>query len=418
MSAGSRAGENSATRIMSFFRYQAVDQTGKVVNGTMDAPTEAHVSARLAQMGYRPQAVMPAPSAAQNAAAPQLPTTQSSSLGGVSARQLAIFFRQFAALARSGINLYQTMETLGPRAGHPALVASSKEMAEAARTGGRISDVMERYPRVYASHVTAGVRAGETGGFLDIILDEIALDYEQDVAFYKGFAVPRAIILQGLAALAIGQPVFPYLFPPPSRWGTYFQLVFLRNIPILLAGMAVSWMVYRRMQEPENRDSRDRLALRIPVFGDLARQKALASFVRTLRKLFAAGVGPITAWEGAMKVAPNAVIRDKLTEAYDMMQHGVALHDAFSATGLFANETEQLLATGVLSGQMVQMLDRVAEYYQDNVDRAYSSARFWMFRLAFTSTIILLGALVIMLMSSYFSSVFNWVDDFMPEASS
>jgi type IV pilus assembly protein PilC len=172
------------------------------------------------------------------------------------------------------------------------------------------------------------------------------------------------------------------------------------------------------MQEPENREKRDKLALRIPVFGDLARQKALASFVRSLRKLFAAGLGPITAWEGAMNVAPNVVIRDKLIEAHGMMQKSVALHDAFTATGLFANETEQLLATGVVSGQMVQMLDRVAEYYQDNVDRAYSSARFWMFRLAFTMCIILVGALVIMLMSSYFSSVFKWVDDFLPEASS
>jgi type IV pilus assembly protein PilC len=159
------------------------------------------------------------------------------------------------------------------------------------------------------------------------------------------------------------------------------------------------------------------MALKTPVFGDLARQKALASFVRTLRKLFAAGLGPITAWEGAMHVAPNVVIREKLIEAYDMMQHGVALHDAFSATGLFANETEQLLATGVVSGQMVQMLDRVAEYYQDNVDRAYSSARFWMFRLASTMVIVLMGALVITLIISYFSSVFSFVDEFLPEAS-
>jgi type IV pilus assembly protein PilC len=151
------------------------------------------------------------------------------------------------------------------------------------------------------------------------------------------------------------------------------------------------------------------------VFGDLARQKALASFVRTLRKLFNAGVGPITAWEGAMNVAPNAVIRDKLREAHGMMQNGVPLHDAFSATRLFANETEQLLATGVVSGQMVEMLDRVAEYYQDNVDRAYNSSRFWMYRIAFTSIIILVGALVITLTYTYFSSVFNFTRDYFPE---
>ena len=117
-----------------------------------------------------------------------------------------------------------------------------------------------------------------------------------------------------------------------------------------------------------------------------------------------------------MNVAPNTVIRGTLVEAYDMMQHGVALHDAFSATGLFANETEQLLATGVVSGQMVPMLDRVAEYYQDNVDRAYSSARWWMYRFAGVATLILMGALMIMVVINYFSSVFSFTDNFMPEA--
>jgi len=408
---------------MSYYRYEAVDRAGKIVMGTMDAPTEAHVNARLSQMGYRPHTVTAAPAKAQrqaSSAQPSAPSAQLSTLnsqpsrmGGVSARQLAVYFRQYAALVRSGINLYQAMETLGPRAGHPALVESSAEMATAARTGGRVSDVMERYPRVYAQHVVASVRAGETGGFLDIVLDEIALDYEQDVAFYKGFAVPRAVILQGFVAIAIGQPVFPTLFPPPSRWGEYFMLVFLRNIPILLAVLGLAWWWFRRLQEPENVEKRDRLALRTPVFGDLARQKALASFVRTLRKLFAAGVGPITAWEGAMNVAPNSVIRAKLVEAYDMMQNGVAIHDAFTATGLFANETEQLLATGVVSGQMVQMMDRVAEYYQDSVERSYSTARYWMFRIAGVTTIALAGALMIILVINYFSSVFSFADNFM-----
>ena len=413
---------------MSYYRYEAIDRAGKIVMGTMDAPTEAHVNARLSQMGYRPQAVTAAPSkrpvgSRQSAVGSQprsvtQPSTlnpQHSRMGGVSARQLAVYFRQFAALVRSGISLYQAMETLGPRAGHPALVQSSAEMATAARTGGRVSDIMERYPRVYADHVVASVRAGESGGFLDIILDEIALDYEQDVAFYKGFAVPRAVILQGFVAIAIGQPVFPTLFPGPSRWGEYFMLVFFRNVPILLGILGLAWWWFRRMQEPENRGKRDRLALRMPVFGDLARQKALASFVRTLRKLFAAGVGPITAWEGAMNVAPNSIIRAKLVEAYDMIENGVPLHDAFTATGLFANETEQLMATGVVSGQMVQMMDRVAEYYQDSVERAYSTARFWMFRIAGVTTIVLAGALMIVLVINYFSSVFNFADSFMQE---
>ena len=259
---------------MSFFRYEAVDSTGKVVLGTMDAPTEAHVSARLSQMGFRAQAVAPAASFSRTAAKAQhaTVTVKSSRLGPARARDLALFFRQFAALVRSGITLFQAMEHLAPQTRQLALQQTAREMGETARSGGRISDVMGRYPRLYASHVVASVRAGELGGFLDIVLDEIALDYEQDMAFYKGMAIPRALILQGLFALAVGVSVFPHVFPHQD-WATFAKLVFLRNIPILLAILGLGYWWYRRLQEPENREKRDRLAVRTPVFGDLARQK-------------------------------------------------------------------------------------------------------------------------------------------------
>jgi len=411
---------------MSFFRYEAVDRTGKIVMGTMDAPNEAMVSARLTQMGYRPQRVIPTPgtSARSNGAGavtgrqpsatsvPQ-PSTASppSYRGGATPKELALFFRQFAALVRSGITLFQALDHLAPRTPHAGLSQTAREMSDAARTGGRISDVMAQYPRLYASHVVAALRSGEQGGFLEIVLDEIALDYEQEIAFYKGTWITKWLIGQGLLALAIGQPLFPHLFPN-AQYGLYLRLVFLRNIPILaaLGGLLLLW--YNRMQLPENREKRDRLALKVPVFGDLARQKSLASFCRTLYHLFQAGIGPISAWEGAMNVAPNAVIRSKLVEAHEMVRGGVPIHDAFTATGLFANETEQLLATGIVSGQVVDMLDRVAVYYQDNVDRAFSNARYWMFSLAVSLTIALSGALLIILVKNYFAGIFEFADKF------
>jgi type IV pilus assembly protein PilC len=412
---------------MSFYRYEAVDRSGKTVNGTMDAPNESEVNARLAQQGFSPLKVTPAPTnGAKSQSVPgkavtlqQIPVKASSApeskLGGAGAKDQALFFRQFAALVRSGITLYQALEHLGPRTMQPALRQTAHEMAVAAHSGEQISSVMEKYPRLFARHIVASVRAAETGGFIEIVLDEIALDYEQEMAFYKGAGLLKAMLVQGIIAIAIGQPVFPHLFPPPSHWGTYFMLVFLRNLPIagaLLLGL--KWWL-KRLNEPENLMKRDSLLLKLPVFGDLVRQHALSSFVRMLRKLFQAGVSPITAWEGAMWVTPNAVIREKLVESHGMMQHNVPLHDAFSATGLFANETEQLLATGMVSGQMVDMLDRVAEYYQNNVDRAFGQSRFWMQRLAFSGAIALAGTLVIWLTVVYYQSVFEYPAKLFPE---
>lgn len=411
---------------MSYFRYEALDRNGKIVMGTMDAPDASVVDARLSQMGYHAQNVTAAPAlnrkpanGAQSAKTltpvPGVQPQDVSKRGGAGAKELALFFRQFAALVRSGIPLFQALDNLGPRTAQPALRDTAKEMTDAVRGGGRISDVMEKYPRLFAPHVVSSVRSGELGGFLDIVLDEIALDYEQDLAFYKGMWLPKAFIFQGLIAIAIAQPLFPTLFPN-AQFGQYLFLVVVRNLPIAAVLMLIARLIYLRYQQPDKLRDRDALALRVPVFGDLARQKALASFVRTLRRLFHAGLQPISAWEGAMNVASNTIIREKLVESYGLMQHGMALHDAFTATGLFANETEQLLATGVLSGQMVDMLDRVAEFYQNNVDRAFSHARFWMYRLGITATIILVGVLLIMMFKSYFAAVFGFTKDFMPEA--
>jgi type IV pilus assembly protein PilC len=259
--------------------------------------------------------------------------------------------------------------------------------------------------------VIASVRGGEKGGFLEIVLDEIALEYEQEVAFYKGMWLAKWGVAQGIAAIAIAQPVFPHLFPEPHL-DVYLKLLFLRNIPIAIAVFLLSRLFLHWLRQPAQTDLRDAWMLKIPAFGDLARQRSLAAFVRMLRKLFAAGLGPLTAWEGAMNVAPNAVIRRKLVEAYDIMQHNVPLHDAFAQTGLFANEAEQLLATGMVSGAMVDMLDRVADFYQANVDRAFETSRYVMKRIASVAVIVLGGFMIILLFKNYFASIFNFADTF------
>jgi type IV pilus assembly protein PilC len=401
---------------MSFYRYEAIDRTGKTVIGTMDAADESAVSARLTQMGYHPQRILPAPTSptrtktgAQVASSPKVAAI--SRLSGAGPKDMALFFRQFAALVRSGISLYQALDNLAPRTTNPALAQTAREMAETAHGGGRISDVMERYPRLYAPHVVASVRAGELGGFLEIVLDEIAYEYEQEIAFYKGMWLPKVLIIQELFVLAIVQPLFPTLLPD-NRLQEYLRLVLLRNIPLLIGFLLLIRVGYVWMQEPNRRTKRDALLLRIPVFGDLARQRSLAAFVRMLRRLFAAGIGPISAWEGAMHVVPNAPIRAKLVEAYGLMRQNIPLHEAFVATGLFASQTEQLLATGVMSGQIVDMLDRVSTYYQENVQRAFDSARFWMYRLGFSVFLALSGLVLILLTKTYFDSIFKFAESF------
>ncbi|HZO88939.1 MAG TPA: type II secretion system F family protein [Chthonomonadaceae bacterium] len=466
--------------MMNFF-YEAVDETGKTVLGKIDAVDAADVQRRLLQMGYRPQSIAPnlgaAPTnvpAVQNQAslngasemplltgnappvgqqltmkqgavrtgsitlagnaarvvgkqtrsaltqarslqtpAPAVPATP---LGGVKTRDLLLFFQQLASLVRSGMTLYTALENLAQRTPNRNLARTAREMAEVAHTGGRISDVMAQYPGIFEAHIIGIIRAGEMGGFLDTALAEIADDYQKNISLYRATWLPKLLATQALFTLALAQPVFPNLFPNFDV-RRYLALVLFRNLPIALA---VYWGIRlgsRLLQKPQNRRLRDSWALRLKPFGELQRQTALANFLVALRRLYAAGVSPIQAWEGAMNTASNAVLREELAQAYALMQQGASLPEAFAATGLFANEVEQLILTGHQSGEVVEMLDRAAEYYHLRAEEAASQARFMMLRYGILALLVLGGITSIWLTYSYFHGIFDWVDKFFaPEA--
>jgi len=214
-------------------------------------------------------------------------------------------------------------------------------------------------------------------------------------------------VLQAILAIALAQPLFPTLFPN-NQLNRYLALVFLRNIPIAVAFVLAVRAMWSRLRRPENAERRDRWTLSLPVFGDLSRQRSLAAFIRMLRRLYGAGLMPTQAWEGATYVVANSVIRERLKEASNLMQQGLPLHEAFRATGLFTSEVEQLIATGVVSGEVIEMLDRVAEYYQRNLEHAFEQSRFWMFRLALALFMALSGLVVILMAKTYFDAVFNF----------
>jgi len=384
---------------MPLYRYEATDSKGQTVYGVLSAHDENELRDELGSRGYRLVAVHS--TGDQASVTPRRPRLRAN------AASKALLFRQLASLSRAGISPYAALADLGARLTDPALKSVCIQMSETVRAGQTLSEAMEQYPSLFPAHIVATVRAGETGGFLDIALDEIGLEYEQEVAFYKGVWLPKALVLQAILAIALAQPLFPTLFPN-NQLNRYLALVFLRNIPIAVAFVLAVRAMWSRLRRPENAERRDRWTLSLPVFGDLSRQRSLAAFIRMLRRLYGAGLMPTQAWEGATYVVANSVIRERLKEASNLMQQGLPLHEAFRATGLFTSEVEQLIATGVVSGEVIEMLDRVAEYYQRNLEHAFEQSRFWMFRLALALFMALSGLVVILMAKTYFDAVFNF----------
>ena len=346
------------------------------------------------------------------------PIANASKLGGAGSRDLMLFFQQLASLVKSGMTINSALDNLGPRTRNANISKTARDMADAAKAGGRVSDVMARYPRIYPDHVVGMVRAGELGGFLEIALAEIAHTYEQNIALYKGAWLPKFLAIQALFALPLGLPLMSSIFK--VRPGGDLNLkanihdyMVQATIQFIICGVLYFLVVFgvKQLQLPQFRRFRDNLALKMPPFGALQRQAALANFVRMLRRLYQAGVSPIQAWEGAMWTSSNVVIREKLAGSYDMMQKGASFADAFTATGLFHNSIEQLLVTGQASGQMPEMLDQAAGYYQEQVEESASKVRRAMFLWGVRAMLILGGLLICWVAYSYFHGMFNFVDD-------
>ncbi len=338
-----------------------------------------------------------------------------SQLGGVNDRDRLFFFQQLAALVKSGISIYSALDNLGPRTANKNLSTVTREMADAAQTGGRVSDVMERYPRIFEDHIVGLVRAGELGGFLEISLSEIALTYEQNLALYKGAWLPKLLVIQGLYGLAIAIPVFPDILAHATldagiMPGVYTYLLHEAILlPLTFALIQAAKFGWGHLQLPQWRRFRDAATLRMPPYGDLHRQSALSAFVRMLRRLYHAGIGPAAAWEGAMHTASNVVIRERLASSYEMMQRGVNLPDAFAATDLFRGNMEQVLMTGHLSGQVVESLDQIAEYYQERVEEAADRSRKAIFTTGRVVMLVLGGITAAWLLKSCYGSTFDFV---------
>lgn len=381
----------------------------------MEAEDEQMVTSRLTHLGYRPLSVItPLSTPSQKVESTRPSSKQHLDVWAprVGLKDQALFYRQFASLIRAGISVYQALDNLAPRLSPPKMQEITHRMSHTAQSGGSISDVMQEYPSIFPSHAVGAVRAGEMGGFLDIVLDELATDIEQEIALHRGVWLPKTIFVQGLIGLFIIQPIFPSLWPN-DNFSLFLKLVLFRNLPLLVLTVLVYHLIVRVWMSPGNAWRKDIWTLKMPIVGNLVRQRSLASFIRMLRRLYHAGLPPHTAWAGATAVATNSQIRKKLSEAEQLIKNNVPIHEAFARTQLFTSEAEQLLATGVQSGEVIEMLDRIAEYYQEQVNQAFGQARFWMMRLGINGLLITGGAAFIYLTYYYFYTVMHFTDNWV-----
>ncbi len=306
--------------------------------------------------------------------------------GRVSKRALAVFTRQFSTMLGAGLPLLTCLEILSKQTESSGLKTVLGEVRADVEGGLSLADALRRQPKVFDNLFVNMVESGETGGALDTILQRLANYLEKSVALQrkiKGAMIYPAIITV-VAILAIAVllifviPIFAKMYQGVGReLPAMTQLVmkisdFMKVAALpLLIGLILLFTIIRRWHKTESgAKAMDPLFLKFPVFGDLIRKQAIARFSRTLSTLLASGVPIIDALEITAKSAGNWVIEDAILKARVSIKGGENIADPLSKTAVFPPMVTQMIAIGEASGGLDEMLSKVADFYDAEVDQA------------------------------------------------
>ena len=359
------------------FEYRGTSRTGTLVSGVRAAPTREALDAAL-----RREQVTPARIVAKREIAIPKPKVR----GKVSAKELAIFTRQFSVMIDAGLPLVQCLEILS---GQQENKAFAKVLAGVRRTvegGSTLANALRQYPKVFDDLYTNMVEAGETGGMLDDVLQRLSAHIEKAVKLRR--AVTSALIYPSAVVLIAGGVIFLLLWKVVPIFATLFAglgvalplptriVIGLSNaiasfaVPLLVLLGLGGYGLKLYYATPQGRMVIDTIILKLPILGDLMRKIAVAMFTRTLGTMIASGVPMLEAMDITARTAGNAVVEKAILEVRKAVETGRTIVDPLRETGVFPNIVVQMIGVGEQTGSLDAMLQKIADFYEDEVDAA------------------------------------------------
>ncbi|NJC74200.1 type II secretion system F family protein [Planosporangium thailandense] len=363
------------------FDYKIVDLHGKRSKGTIDASNEAAAIQLLRQQGLVPVALTEAGSGLRRDLS--LP-----GLGGrTTLKDLSVFARQFATMTASGMSLLRALAVLEDQAAKAPLKKALAEARIDVEAGMSLSAALAKHRKVFPALMVAMIRAGETGGFLDGALERIATNLEKEAVLrgkIKSALTYPVIVLLFTALLVAGVltfvvPIFEKMFaslggtlPLPTQIIVAASHSLVWSAPLLVAVAATGTTLVRRelRRRPAFRLAFDRLKLRLPVFGPLLAKIAISRFARNLGTLLNVGVPVIQALDVVGATTGNAVITEATRDLQAAVRDGHPMSAALGRHPVFPGMVTQMIEVGEESGRLTQMLDKVADFYDREVDAA------------------------------------------------
>jgi type IV pilus assembly protein PilC len=367
----------------STYEYSVRDRAGKLINGKLEADSQAAVVQKLKGMGYAPVSINESNNGMQ----------RELSIPGfgkkVKLKDLAIMSRQFATMINSGLSLLRALTILSEQTENSELARVLTEVRNDVETGNSLSASLGKHPKVFPPLFTNMTRAGEVGGFLDSVLLQIAENYEAEVKLRSKIksAMTYPIVVGCIAIIALVVmltfvvPTFEKMFaslgsklPAPTQMLVNISHMMKFLVPLMIIGGIGGFIVWGRIKHQERvRAVVDPLKLKIPVFGMLFRKVALARFARNLGTMIRSGVPILQALDIVADTTGNYVLAVAVRDIQDSVRQGESLTQPLSQHAVFPPMVVQMMAVGEDTGALDTMLAKIAQFYDQEVEATTES---------------------------------------------
>ncbi|MEO8292308.1 MAG: type II secretion system F family protein [Actinomycetota bacterium] len=358
------------------YTYKARDKSGNLVNGTLEADSEGLVLQRLREMGYTPL------EASKKSSGMNLEINIRP--GKVKLKEVAIFSRQFATMVNSGLPILRALAILGEQTESKELKKAIVGVRMDVEHGSSLSEGMSKFPKAFNDLYIAMVKSGETGGMLDEVLLRLADEIEKEVhlrqkiksAMTYPIAVVGLVFLIMSAMLLFVVPQFQTIYtqlggtlPLPTRVLLVMSQIFKTYWWIVL-GLSIAFaQFFKRYKKTETgRSQIDAFKLRVPIFGNLFHKSALSRFSSTLGMLLKSGVPILQAMDIVVDTVNNRVISRAVVDVQNSVREGESIAKPLSKHSVFPPMVVQMLSVGEETGQVDTMLNKVAIFYDNEVE--------------------------------------------------
>jgi type IV pilus assembly protein PilC len=411
---------------MPSFAYLALDAQGRQVSEYVDAANQSEAINSLRAKGLFPTSVKEQargtkPKAGKGAAkAPAAKGGMKISLPflekkTIKSKVLMIFTRQLATLIDAGLPLLRGLTVLAKQEPDPVLKKTINQLAESVQGGGTFSDGLGNHPKIFNKLYVNMVKAGELGGVLEVVLNRLAEFQEKaqkvkgkvsSAMMYPAIVMVIAVVIMGFLLVFI-VPKFEQIFadmlggkplPLLTQVVVGSSRAIKDNFLFIIVGIFGLVGAFKYVAGTTKGAAMiDQIALKAPLFGDLTRKNAISRFTRTLGTLVTSGVPILQALNITKETAGNAVISSAISKIHDAVKEGESIVRPMEASGVFPSMVISMVDVGEETGQLPEMLLKVADLYDDEVDNAVAGLTSMMEPIMIVFLAVVVGAIVIAL---------------------